>query len=385
MPSKRRPKGEGSVTVLPSGKVRVRVELEPVDGKRQWLSATADTKREAVEKLKKLQREKEDSVLRLKAAEDTIDYQLEVYKQHLRALKRSGTVLRQTTYAANDMKETIHDISLSRITSQHMDTLLLKWHEKGLEQSTIDIYVSKLKSFFDWCVLEDKIRKNPLLGYKFKGKKKKTKQQMLILSNEEHEQIKAYFYTWWERKRRPIKKWSLKFRMYALYCLAYETGMRVSEIAALKWEDVHFEDNKVRVLSTISTAEDGKRIVKAPKTDSGFRDIIISEKTKQLLEDVKDFSGELSEYVFYNHKTHTHYWGTAIYDAFERALEKIGIERPITFHDIRHTNASNMIYKNVPIAVITERLGHSSIAVTYSTYGHIIRECQEAQTAVIEA
>ena len=57
MPSKttrRRPKGEGSIITLPSGKVRVRVELDPVDGKRQWLSATADTKKEAVEKLKKL-------------------------------------------------------------------------------------------------------------------------------------------------------------------------------------------------------------------------------------------------------------------------------------------------------------------------------------------
>jgi hypothetical protein len=48
MPSKttrRRPKGEGSIITLPSGKVRVRVELDPVDGKRQWLSATADTKK----------------------------------------------------------------------------------------------------------------------------------------------------------------------------------------------------------------------------------------------------------------------------------------------------------------------------------------------------
>lgn len=44
MPSKttrRRPKGEGSIITLPNGKVRIRVELDPVDGKRRWLSATA--------------------------------------------------------------------------------------------------------------------------------------------------------------------------------------------------------------------------------------------------------------------------------------------------------------------------------------------------------
>lgn len=37
-PTRRRPKGEGSIITLPSGKVRIRVELDPVDGKRRWLS-----------------------------------------------------------------------------------------------------------------------------------------------------------------------------------------------------------------------------------------------------------------------------------------------------------------------------------------------------------
>lgn len=385
MPSKRRPKGEGSITVLPNGKVRIRVELDPVDGKRKWLTATAKTKKEAVEKLKKLQRDKEDNVLQVKAAEDTIDHQAELYKQHLRAMKRSGSILRQFRYVIKDMIDLLHNMALSKITSHHIDKLLLMWHDRGLQQSTIDTYASKLSLFFEWCVLNEKIAKNPLQGYKFKKRQKKTKESMIIISQSEHEQIKEYLYSFWERKSKPIKRWGLKFRLYALYCLAYETGMRDGEIATLKWQQIDFEHKTVRVVSTLALAENDTPYIKDPKTDAGFRTIIISDKTTQLLADLKEFSGSYSEFVFYNHKTHKNYWGSAINLAFCLALKRMGITRPLVFHDIRHTNASNMIYKHVPIAVITERLGHSSIAVTYSTYGHIIKDCEEANIAVVEA
>ena len=71
----------------------IRGELDPVDGKRRWLSATADTKKEVVEKLKKLQRDKEDKGLQAKAEEDTIKYQGEVYLKHLEAQRMSGSVI----------------------------------------------------------------------------------------------------------------------------------------------------------------------------------------------------------------------------------------------------------------------------------------------------
>ena len=388
MPSKttrRRPKGEGSIIVLPSGKVRVRVELDPVDGKRRWLSATADTKKEAVEKLKKLQRDKEDSVLQCKAQEDTIMYQLEVYKRHLKALKRSGAILRHLNLVCSDLDTYTNGVSLPNLKGVHIDGLLLQWHNRGLQQSTINLYVSKLRGFFEWAVANDLMKKNLLADYKAKTQRKKSKHNLVVLSLAEHQQIKDYLYTFWERKRKPIKKWSLKFRMYALYCLAYETGMRDGEIAVLTWKDIDLDNNIVNVNKTLSIQEDTKATINEPKTDAGFRRIKISEKTTQLLADLKDFSSDLSDYVFYNHKTHSFYSGGNINGVFQQVLSAVGITRHLTFHDIRHTNASNMIHNKVPIAVITERLGHSSIAVTYSAYGHIIQECAEANMAVIEA
>lgn len=55
----RRPKGEGSVTKLSTGKYRVRIELDPMNGKRKWLSVIRKTAPEARKALRELLRKKE--------------------------------------------------------------------------------------------------------------------------------------------------------------------------------------------------------------------------------------------------------------------------------------------------------------------------------------
>lgn len=55
----RRPKGEGSVTKLSNEKFRARIELEPKNGKRRWLSVVRDTAPEARKALRELFRKKE--------------------------------------------------------------------------------------------------------------------------------------------------------------------------------------------------------------------------------------------------------------------------------------------------------------------------------------
>lgn len=62
MKTSRRTKGEGSIIQLTNGKWRARIECEPVDGKRKWLSKSCDTKMEAVKALKVLERKREDNV-----------------------------------------------------------------------------------------------------------------------------------------------------------------------------------------------------------------------------------------------------------------------------------------------------------------------------------
>ena len=63
MTTTRRPKGEGSITQLPNGRYRVRIETDPIDGKRHWLTKVVATKTEAQKTLRDLTRQKEDNHL----------------------------------------------------------------------------------------------------------------------------------------------------------------------------------------------------------------------------------------------------------------------------------------------------------------------------------
>lgn len=384
MPSgKRRPKGEGSITVLPSGKVRIRVELDPVDGKRRWLTATADTKKAAVEKLKELQRTKEDNVLQTKAAEDTLDYQLQRYVSYMKAQGLAGATISLTKRAVGYLKDSVHNKLLSTINSEDIDTLLLTWRQQQLKGRTIANYMSRLKMFFAWCLEQDVIKKTPILAIHKSVKAENPKLNLITLSMAEHESIKAYLLTYWERRH---SKQKMIFKMYALYCLVYETGMREGEILVLTWDNLDAANNNITVNKTLAKDENNRFIITLPKTAAGNRTIKISEDTTQLLEALRPEDTTKEPYIFYNPRTATkHYTVRVLYATWERIKRVVGITRPFTFHDLRHTNASNMIHQKVPIALITKRLGHTSIMTTYNVYGHIIQECEEANVAVIKA
>ena len=379
----RRPKGEGSITILPNGKVRIRVELAPVDGKRKWLTATAKTKKEAVEKLKQLQRNKEDSVLQVKAAEDTLSYQCERYAEHLKAQGLAGSTIGLTKRAISYIRDILHDKALSKITNNDMDKVLLVWRQRPLKGHTINNYMSRLKMFFIWCLEQNLIQKIPLLTIHKTTKVENSKIGLITLSRAEHEKIKEYLLPFWECRGY---RQHIIFKMYALYCLAYETGMREGEILALTWNNLDVENNNITIDKTLAKDDNNKVVVALPKTAAGYRTIKISDKTTQLLDSLRPDDVKQKPYVFWNARSATGFYYTkALYEAWEKIKKGVGITRPFTFHDIRHTNASNMIHQNVPIALITKRLGHSSIMVTYNTYGHLIQDCSEANIAVIQA
>ena len=67
---------------------------------------------------------------------------------------------------------------------------------------------------------------------------------------------------------------------------------------------------------------------------------------------------------------------------FDTMVEKAKL-RDIRFHDLRHLHSSLLIAAGVPIAVVSKRLGHSTIAVTVDLYGHLLRDAnRQAAEAV---
>jgi integrase len=61
----------------------------------------------------------------------------------------------------------------------------------------------------------------------------------------------------------------------------------------------------------------------------------------------------------------------AVYEAFRRIVHNAGVPT-IRFHDLRHTHGSLLIRDGIHVKVVSERLGHASIAFTMQTYQHVL-------------
>ena len=77
-------------------------------------------------------------------------------------------------------------------------------------------------------------------------------------------------------------------------------------------------------------------------------------------------------------------WRPAAFDrAWRRFKRNNGI--PVRFHDLRHSHASQLLVAGVHVKVVSERLGHASIAITLDTYSHVIPALQEEAADKIDA
>jgi integrase len=69
--------------------------------------------------------------------------------------------------------------------------------------------------------------------------------------------------------------------------------------------------------------------------------------------------------------------------SFKPLLKRSGLPQ-IRFHDLRHTCATLLLSKNVNPKIVSEMLGHATIAITLDTYSHVLPNMQESAAAAME-
>ena len=149
--------------------------------------------------------------------------------------------------------------------------------------------------------------------------------------------------------------------------LAFKTGLRVGEISTLSWSDVG--ENKIHISKTeIRYRHDNGKYVfdvqNFPKSDAGFRDVIITADTKELMRKIKMLN-PFGQYIFM--KNGKRIKGQAFTRRLYVICDRIGIgERSI--HKARKTYATKLIDGNVPESVIKTQMGHTDIRTTLDHY-----------------
>jgi integrase len=63
--------------------------------------------------------------------------------------------------------------------------------------------------------------------------------------------------------------------------------------------------------------------------------------------------------------------------------KKVGL-KGVRFHDLRHSNASQLLRQGVPVKVVSARLGHSNATVTLNTYAHVLAGDDERAAEIME-
>jgi integrase len=173
---------------------------------------------------------------------------------------------------------------------------------------------------------------------------------------------------------------------HAVFHTALFTGMRRSELLALRWSDVDFIYCQLYVNRGLHRLKDGSYVFTEPKAARSRRTIALSPSTILLLQQHKEkqrldktllgipptdndlvFSTPEGKPIRPN--TITRAWTTL--------AARCGL-KVIRFHDARHTHASLMLKQGVHPKIVQERLGHATISVTLDTYSHVAPGLQAA-------
>ena len=173
---------------------------------------------------------------------------------------------------------------------------------------------------------------------------------------------------------------------YALFYLALFTGMRRSELLALRWSDVDLLLCQVYVTRTLHQLRDGSIVYRAPKTAKGRRMIALSPSAAVILREhrleqetarVMLGASLTDDDLVFSQIDGRPLLPDTVTHAWIKLVRRNGLEG-VRLHDARHSHASLMLKAGTHPKIVQERLGHASIQITLDTYSHVAPGLQEA-------
>lgn len=149
------------------------------------------------------------------------------------------------------------------------------------------------------------------------------------------------------------------------------SGLRFSEVAGLTHKDFDFTNNTINVNKSWQIHD---QKFKETKTKSSNRIVSMPETYMQIAK-----KWEMGKRFAFEGELHTPPSDNAANKQLKRLLEKDS-SKIITFHGLRHTHASYLLSKDISIQYVSERLGHSDMNITLSTYAHLLDKKRTAET-----
>ncbi|MBO0455090.1 tyrosine-type recombinase/integrase [Candidatus Enterococcus murrayae] len=280
-------------------------------------------------------------------------------------LSRMQRKVKPSTYANYQYKLTkyvfpfIGNQLLNELTSESGKELIQQWSRYGLKRSTMKVILQILCQCLNQAKKLDYLKENPFTSIELP---KERKQKIRSLTQKEQQHLEKVAINASGSHGIPT--------ILALY-----TGLRIGEIAALRWSDIDFDRNLMTVSHTYQrlALSDGAHktqlIYDTAKTDAAARIVPFGKKVRKLLRRLKKASNSL--YVF-SRKNRPIEPRLLTYH-FHRLCEKAEI-KDIHFHQLRHTFATRCLEAQGDILSVSALLGHTSTQLTLDTYADSMLE-----------
>ncbi|MCX4267201.1 MAG: site-specific integrase [Lachnospiraceae bacterium] len=187
--------------------------------------------------------------------------------------------------------------------------------------------------------------------------------QIRVFNQQEHEQLTSYLYTHNSYRNLGI-------------LLALFTGIRVGELCALTWENIHLDSGVISICQTMQRVENTefksrrtdmktRVIITSPKSSCSIREIPLPAFLIDILKNTPHsergyFLSDSEELFIEPRNLQTH---------FKTVLKGAGIE-DANFHALRHTFATRCVELGFDIKSLSEVLGHANVNITLNKYVH---------------
>ncbi len=173
---------------------------------------------------------------------------------------------------------------------------------------------------------------------------------------------------------------------HPVFYTALFTGMRRSELLALRWSDVDLDLGVISINRSLHHLGDKSFVFQPPKTAKSRRQVPLPPSTSIVLRQHRDSQRAarllIDHLVTENSLVFCQADGSpllphSVSQAWRRLVRRAGFPG-IRLHDARHTHATLMLEQGVNWKIISERLGHGSVAMTLDLYAHASPGLQQA-------
>lgn len=288
-----------------------------------------------------------------------------------RYLKRSA--LRSIDTGINTILPVLGKKKINKVSRLDVQKFVNKMSDKGLSPKTVRNYYSVLSGIMEFGVRVNELNDTPCQHITLP---RKTATEAKYYDRQEVADLLAAL------DKLPAKENHFKICIYIMLF----GGLRKGEVLGLNWDDIDFDEKKIRICRTRQIAPKIGVYEDTPKTPKSNRTVSLPAEIFEMLKQLKAQQLERKLQLQNKYKDSPAViqdpWGDCLYP---HALYKWYVDfckknnlKCVGLHGLRHTHASMLANMGTDKMQLSRRLGHSQLSTTMNIYTHLFEDTDKS-------